>query len=138
MQQSELAHAMAQYFHQNQVDKAGKPYINHPEFVAAHVTGEDEKTVAYLHDIVEDTPVTIDTVRNMFGDTVADAVALLTHPDGEPYEHYVRRVKENPIARAVKLADLRHNSDLSRLQEVTDKERARAEKYKRAIEILEE
>ena len=92
-----------------------------------------------LHDLVEDTPYTLDDLRNLgFPPEVTDAVGLMTHDKSIPYMEYVARIKQNPIARAVKLADLRHNSDLSRLDSVGCKDLERAEKYKKAIALLEE
>ena len=132
----ELARALAAYAHLGQVDKAGNPYITHPLAVAEGVEGEDAKIAALLHDTVEDTFVTNRTIRELFGDDVADAVDLLTHREGEDYFDYVRRAGKNPIARQVKLSDLRHNMDLSRLKEVTEKDLKRLEKYKKAREIL--
>ena len=132
----EKAEAFAKKAHEGQVDKSGKPYFGHPKAVAAMVEGEVEKTVAYLHDVVEDTGVTIDQIRSLFGDEVADAVDLLTHREGVPYFDYVEKIKANPVARRVKMADLTHNMDLSRLDTVTEKDLKRIEKYKKAYAML--
>ena len=131
-----LAEALAAYAHAGQLDKAGRPYIDHPRAVAAGVQTDPEKTVAYLHDVLEDTFVTESTVRNLFGDTVADAVVALTRRPEEDYEDYVCRQGENSLARRVKLADLRHNMDLSRLPRITEQDRLRCEKYRRAEAFL--
>lgn len=131
-----FAEALADYAHYGQLDKAGRPYIDHPRAVAAQMETDEEKTVAYLHDVLEDTFVTADTLRNLFGDTVAEAVIAMTHTQEESYEAYVRRLGENPLARRVKLADLRHNMDLNRLPEVTDRDLRRLEKYRRAEAYL--
>lgn len=131
-----LARALAAYAHFGQTDKAGNPYLSHPLAVADGVEGEDAKIAALLHDTVEDTFVTVETIRNLFGDAVADAVEALTHREDEDYFTYVRRAGKNPIARQVKLSDLRHNMDLSRLPVVTEKDLKRLEKYKKAREIL--
>ena len=133
----ELARTLAAYAHQGQTDKAGLPYFLHPTAVAAQLDTEEAQTVAYLHDILEDTFVTEATVRNLFGPEIADAVAAMTHRPGETYEAYIRRLGENPLARQVKLADLRHNMDLSRLPVVTDQDLQRAEKYRRAYRYLD-
>ena len=133
-----LARALAAYAHFGQTDKAGNPYLSHPLAVADGVEGEDAKIAALLHDTVEDTFVTVETIRNLFGDAVADAVEALTHREDEDYFTYVRRAGKNPIARQVKLSDLRHNMDLSRLPVVTEKDLKRLEKYKKAREILRE
>ena len=124
--------------HRGQVDKSGIPYVFHPIHVAEQMTDETTTIVALLHDVVEDTDYTLEDLRQMgFGDRVIEALALLTHGSEVPYLDYVARLKADPAARAVKLADLRHNSDLSRLDEVDDKARERAEKYKAAIALLE-
>ena len=97
------------------------------------MTDEDTTIVALLHDVVEDTDYTLDELREMgFGDPVMEALALMTHDSAVPYMDYVVMLKCNPIARTVKLADLRHNSDLSRLGYVDDKARRRVEKYSEA------
>ena len=94
---------------------------------------------ALLHDLVEDTDYTIETLIAMgFDKVVTDAIALMTHADQVDYMDYVRMIKENPIAKAVKLADLRHNSDLTRLDVVDEKALTRREKYLKAIELLED
>lgn len=124
--------------HQGQVDKSGIPYVFHPIYVAEQMSDEATTIVALLHDVVEDTDYTLDDLTRMgFDDTVTDALALLTHKKGVPYLEYVAKLKNNPIVRAVKLADLRHNSDLSRLDEMDEKAKSRLEKYKAAIELLE-
>ena len=73
-----------------------------------------------------------------FSEDVLDAILLMTHADGVPYMEYVSQIKKNPIARAVKLADLKHNSDMSRFDKITQRDIERAEKYKKAIMLLEE
>lgn len=132
----EKAEAFAAKMHEGQVGKDGKPYIEHPRTVASMVNGETEKAVAWLHDVVEDTDATIDRVRELFGNEIADAVAVMTHDKNVPYMDYVRNIKENAVARKVKMADLSHNMDLSRLANVTDEDLRRVEKYKKAYEIL--
>ena len=122
--------------HKGQLDRAGKPYIEHPKAVAKMLKGEDEKIVAMLHDTVEDTDATIEEIRSKFGEKIADAVKCLTHENGVPYMDYIRGIKGNELARKVKLADLTHNMDLNRLPEVTDKDIERIEKYKEAYEFL--
>ena len=123
--------------HKDQVDKSGMPYVFHPFHVAEQMQTEETVVVALLHDVVEDTDYTIDDLRAMgFPEAITDALALMTHAKGEPYMEYVARLRDNPIARSVKLADLQHNSDLSRLNAVDDAARQRAEKYKKAIALL--
>ncbi len=124
--------------HKDQKDKSGMPYVFHPFHLAEQMTDENTTVTALLHDVVEDTPYTLDDLAAMgFPSQVVQAIGLMTHKDGEDYLLYVARLKDNPIARAVKLADLRHNSDLSRLDLVDEKALARAEKYRAAIAILE-
>lgn len=124
--------------HKDQTDKSGMPYVFHPFHLAEQMMDERTTVVALLHDVIEDTEYTLEDLRNMgFSEDILSAIALLTHADGVPYMEYVARIKSNPIAKTVKLADLRHNSDMSRLDIVTDYDRQRAEKYKRAIELLE-
>ena len=124
--------------HKNQVDKSGMPYVFHPFHVAEQMTDEAATIVALLHDVVEDTDYTLeDLAAEGFGKEILEAVALMTHEDDVPYLDYVAKLKENPIARAVKLADLAHNSDLSRIGEIDDDTRERLEKYKKAMALLE-
>ena len=125
--------------HKEQRDKSGLPYVFHPIHLAEQMSTEETTIVALLHDVVEDTDYTIEDLTAMgFDQAITDAIALMTHTDGVDYMDYVRRVKENPIAKTVKLADLRHNSDLTRL-DIVDKEAiARKEKYLKAIELLED
>ena len=124
--------------HKGQVDKIGVPYVFHPFHVAEQMTDEATTVVALLHDVVEDTEYTLEDIAALgFGQDIVEAVALMTHEDDDPYLDYVARLKSNPLARAVKLADLAHNSDLSRLGKVDDETRRRLEKYKKAIALLE-
>ena len=125
--------------HKEQLDKSGLPYVFHPFHLAELMHTEDTAVVALLHDVVEDTDYTLADLEAMgFSQTVLQALALLTHDESVPYLEYVAAIKRNNVARAVKLADLRHNSDLSRLDEVTDKALQRREKYLQAIALLEE
>jgi len=125
--------------HKEQTDKSGMPYVFHPFHLAEQMEDEITTTVALLHDVVEDTSCTLSDLRDMgFPDTVLDAITEMTHDKSVPYLEYVAKLKENPVARTVKLADLRHNSDLSRLDVVDGKALSRVEKYRKAISILEE
>ena len=124
--------------HKDQVDKSGMPYVFHPFHVAEQMKDEVTTIVALLHDVVEDTKYTLDDIAARgFGQDVVDALALMTHDKNVPYLEYVAKLKNNPVARAVKLADLAHNSDPTRLDVVDEKAEERFEKYKKAIEILE-
>ena len=123
--------------HKDQLDKSGMPYVYHPFHVAEQMETEETVAVALLHDVIEDTDYTLEDLKAMgFPDSVTEALALMTHDDSVPYLDYVAKLKDNPIARAVKLADLRHNSDLSRLDVVDEKALERVEKYRKAIELL--
>lgn len=125
--------------HKEQVDKSGLPYVFHPFHLAEQMTDEDTTVVALLHDVVEDSDYTFADLQELgFSESVLAALRLLTHDESVPYMDYVAAIKKNPVARAVKLADLRHNSDLSRMDEVTEKALARREKYLAAIRLLEE
>lgn len=126
--------------HHGQRDKMGAPYIFHPYHLAEQMDDEISCCVALLHDVVEDTPVTLEELRREFPAEVTDAVALLTHADGMDYFDYVRALAPNPVARKVKLADLAHNSDPTRLPPAelsAEKTRRRFEKYAKARAFLE-
>lgn len=124
--------------HKDQVDKSGVPYVFHPWHVAESMPDEVTCTVALLHDVVEDTAMALDDIRAAgFPEEVVEALSLLTHPEGVPYLEYVARVASNPVARTVKLSDLAHNSNLSRLDEADEKTKARVEMYREARELLE-
>lgn len=123
--------------HHGQVDKGGIPYVFHPFHLAEQMTDEYSTCVALLHDVVEDTDVTLDELAEIFPKEVINAIALLTHKEDEPYLQYVERVKANPLAKAVKLADLQHNSDQSRMPDADEIKLASfREKYRKALEIL--
>lgn len=128
--------------HHGQVDCNGVPYIFHPYHLAEQMTDEITTCVALLHDVVEDTPITIEQLETEFPPQVTEAVRLLTHDKNISYFDYIRAIKKNPVARAVKLADLEHNSDQNRITDshaVSDEKREYwKKKYTRAREILEE
>nr|DAN62348.1 MAG TPA: (p)ppGpp synthetase, RelA/SpoT family [Caudoviricetes sp.]DAU48952.1 MAG TPA: (p)ppGpp synthetase, RelA/SpoT family [Caudoviricetes sp.] len=136
---STMAELFARSIHANQVDKAGKPYIGHLQAVVNNLVEptEDIVAVAWLHDSVEDTETTFDDLIYYFGNSVAQAVDAITKRKGEMYADYLNRVKANPIARLVKIADLSHNMDLSRLLKITEKDLERKAKYIKAKEFLE-
>ena len=123
--------------HKGQVDKAGTPYIFHPLHVAEQMGTKEEVIVALLHDVVEDTGVTIDKLRSHgFSDHVLDALSLLTHDNSVEYMDYIIGIKSNPLATKVKLADLHHNTDTNRLDSIDEEVVERVEKYKFSIEVL--
>lgn len=125
--------------HKEQLDKSGLPYVFHPFHLAEQMPDEDCTIVALLHDVMEDTEYGLEDLSALgFSDDVLTALTLMTHDDNTPYLEYVAKLKSNLSARTVKLADLKHNSDLSRLSVVSDKDVQRVEKYKKAIQLLEE
>ena len=125
--------------HKEQKDRSGLPYVFHPWHVAESMDDEISTVVALLHDSIEDTDITLDDLREEgIPEEALDALSLMTHEDGVDYFDYVKNLASNPIARKVKLSDLRHNSDLSRLKDVKEKDISRREIYIKAIEYLEE
>ena len=133
----DIALAIAKKAHAGQVDKADIDYIQHPLYVASLVKTEQEKAVALLHDVIEDSDVTADDLLAVgLSNEVVTAVQILTKKKGQSYQEYLEKVKSNNLARIVKLADLKHNSDLSRLKSVTNTDYERVKKYKNAIRYL--
>ena len=133
------AEQLAREKHKLQTDKNGDPYILHPLRVAARVSTETEKVVALLHDVLEDTDTTTDELVTCgVTQEQIQALQLLTHAKQEPYLTYLTRVKKNPLAMAVKLADLADNSDPDRLAKlpVAMAERLR-QKYEQAYSFLQ-
>lgn len=125
--------------HKDQVDKSGMPYVFHPFHLAEQMDDEISTVCALLHDVVEDSEMTFDGLSDMgFPSEVIEVLRLLTHEDEVPYMDYVREIKNNPVARKVKLADLKHNSDSTRVDQVDDRMLRRWEKYREAIRILSE
>ena len=123
--------------HKGQKDRYGAPYILHPLRVMARVQSSKEKTVAILHDVVEDTDWTFEKLRHEgFPEEIISAVDCLTKREKEPYEDLVRRAAGNPLARPVKIADLEDNMDVRRMPEIADEARSRFEKYLQAWRSL--
>jgi len=123
--------------HKDQVDKTGLPYVFHPFHLAEEMTDEISTVCALLHDVIEDTEYTFESLSEMgFPEEVIEVLGLLTHEEGVPYMEYVERISHNPIAARVKLADLRHNSDITRMDEMDEWAVRRNEKYLRAIDFL--
>lgn len=132
------AMCMAYEVHHGQLDKNGVPYIFHPIHLAETMTDENEVIVALLHDVVEDSDRTFDDLlKEGFSERVITALKLLTHNPAEDYMDYISKLSTCPIARKVKLADLRHNSDQTRMEAPDEKAHARWKKYARAIHLLE-
>ena len=124
--------------HAGQTDKSGLPYVHHPLHLAEQMDDEDSTVTALLHDVVEDTLYSFEDLEGMgFGDKVIEALKLLTHDPAVPYMDYVRKIGTNPLATKVKLADLAHNSDITRLDhEPTEADLKRLQKYQEARKIL--
>ncbi len=124
--------------HKEQTDKSGMPYVFHPFHLAEQMPDEYTTAVALLHDVVEDTHYTLEDLTAMgYPAVVIDALRLLTHDPTVPYMDYVAAIKENPVAKTVKLADLRHNSDPTRPDVADERMRERWQKYAAAIAFLE-
>jgi (p)ppGpp synthase/HD superfamily hydrolase len=133
----ERAIAIAAQAHAGQLDKGGQPYILHPLRVMLRVPTQPERIAAVLHDVVEDSPVTLaDLAAEGFDQEVLDALAALTKAPGETRVDAAHRAARHPIARAVKLADNADNSDLSRIAEPTDKDRQRLAEYHQVRKVL--
>ena len=136
----ESAIAIAVRAHAGQLDKSGQPYILHPLRVMLRCQTDEQRIVAILHDVIEDTSVTVEELRNQgFSEAILAALACVTKREGEGYEQFVERAAANPIARQVKLADLEDNMDLRRLGAVTigAKETDRLNRYIRAWHRLQ-
>lgn len=128
---------IAKLAHAGQMDKGGNPYFLHPLAVSEKVETEDEKIVALLHDVIEDTDITLDYLLEQgFSEEILAAVNRLTKREGVSYEEYIDAVRKNPLALKVKIADMMHNSDLSRIPNPTEKDLKRIEKYKEKITLL--
>ena len=125
--------------HKEQTDKTGMPYVFHPFHLAEQMDDEISTVCALLHDVVEDTDTSFEDLSDMgFPGEVIEVLKLLTHTDGVPYMDYVEKISSNTIATKVKIADLTHNSDLTRMSsdEIDDYALKRNEKYKAALKLL--
>lgn len=124
--------------HKEQWDKGKIPYIFHPIHLAEEMDTEYECVIALLHDVVEDTSISFKEIEKLFPEEVVSVLKILTHEKGVSYMDYIKEVKKNPIARKIKIADIKHNSDKTRLSQVSQKDILRIEKYKDALKYLEE
>lgn len=125
--------------HKDQVDKCGMPYVFHPFHVAEQMETEAETCVALLHDVLEDSEFTVEDIRAAgMSEEVVEALLLMTHDSSTPYMDYVAALAKNPLARSVKMADLRHNSDRTRIDQPTEADERRWEKYAKALAYLEQ
>lgn len=136
----EKAIALALRAHSGQVDRYGQPYILHPLFVMQQMDSDEERIAAVLHDVVEDSEITLDDLRaEGFPAESIEAVRLMTHDKQQTsYEVYVAALKPNPIARKVKVADLQHNMDIRRMDRVRPEDVDRLQRYHQAWETLNE
>jgi len=124
--------------HEGQEDRADAPYILHPFRLMLQMETEEERIVAILHDVVEDSEITVEELRVIgFPENIIEAVNILTRKDNNTYEEFIEKIKSQPIARRVKLADIRDNLRLNRIAHPTEDDFARIEKYKKALNILE-
>ena len=132
-----LADRIAAKAHSGQTDKGGHPYYDHPRRVADRCEDIRAKIVALLHDTIEDTDVTIASLRSQgFPEDILEGVLSVTKQEGESYDDFIRRAGQNPLGRIVKLADLEDNMDIRRLIEITDIDVARLRKYLRSWQYL--
>ena len=124
--------------HKGKVDKGGSPYIMQPLAVMFSLSTDDERIVAVLHDVVEDTDWTFEMLAaEGFSEAIIEALKSVTKDAGDKdYFAFVQRAKDNPMGRQVKIADLKHNMDVTRIKELTEKDMARLSKYKKALELL--
>jgi (p)ppGpp synthase/HD superfamily hydrolase len=123
--------------HENQYDRGGIPYVFHPFHLAEQLEEERAVCVALLHDVVEDTDYTLDDIKKMgFPEEVISAVSCLTRPKGMPYTEYINIVATNTLATRVKLLDLEHNMDTTRLDSVDEDVNKRIKKYEKAKSVL--
>lgn len=139
----EKAILIATNAHQGQIDKAGKPYILHPLRLMFSRINETERICAVLHDVIEDTDITLDYLRNKgFSEEILSALDALTRRRNESYDEFIGRIINNRIASHVKLADLCDNMDLTRIKNPTEEDYQRIEKYRKAarriLDSLEE
>jgi (p)ppGpp synthase/HD superfamily hydrolase len=133
----ESAISIAARAHEGQLDKAGAPYILHPLRVMLRLTSFEERVVGVLHDVLEDTDISTESLRaSGFSEVILSALHSVTKRPGETYDEFVLRAASNPIGRSVKLADLADNCDLSRMANPTAKDFKRLEKYRHAIETI--
>jgi (p)ppGpp synthase/HD superfamily hydrolase len=134
----ERAIEIAVQAHKGTSDKGGSPYILHPLAVMYNLDTDDEKIVGVLHDVVEDTQWTFEKLLDEgFSITLVDALRSVTkHEGGEDYFDFIQRAKKNPLGRKVKIADIQHNMDVTRIKVISDKDATRLNKYKKALEIL--
>ncbi|MCC7196990.1 GTP pyrophosphokinase [Candidatus Peregrinibacteria bacterium] len=137
MNKLEKAIQIALKAHEGQTDKGGNTYVLHPLRLMVQMPTEQLQTIAVLHDVVEDSAYTFeDLAKEGFPEEVISAIRALTKKEGEQYNDFINRVKLNPLAVPVKIADLKDNSNLDRIPNPTDVDLERVKKYQKAIELL--
>jgi (p)ppGpp synthase/HD superfamily hydrolase len=137
MNRLEEAIEVAVKAHKGQKDRYGQPYILHPLRVMMKLNTEEEKIAGVLHDVVEDSDITLEDLKKKgFTENVLNAVDCMTKRDGEAYEDYIERAKSNPISLKVKIADLEDNMDIRRIKKITEKDIERLNKYRKYWEEL--
>ena len=125
--------------HKNQKDKSGIPYIFHPIHIAEQMDNEKSTIVALLHDVIEDTSATFEEIENLnFDNEIIDALKYLTHDKSKNYFDYIKDISKNSLATKVKIADLKHNLDITRLNKISSKDKKRNEKYKKCLKYLQD
>nr|WP_228779073.1 GTP pyrophosphokinase [Methylobacter sp. BlB1] len=123
--------------HAGQIDKAGQPYILHPLRVMFKFQSEHERIVAVLHDVIEDSEISLDDLKKLgFSTTIIEAIDCLTKRGGETYEEFISRVSLNDLAKKIKIEDIKDNMDLTRIDSVNDIDLARIKKYHQALKFL--
>ncbi|MCP1134461.1 GTP pyrophosphokinase [Paenibacillus polysaccharolyticus] len=134
----ESAISLALQAHKGQLDKGGHPYILHPLAVMNRVESMEEKIVAVLHDVIEDSEVTLEELRGLgFSEEILTAIQLLTRSTEDSYEEFIEKTTTNRTARNVKIADIKENMNISRIMNPTEEDYNRLEKYRKALERLE-
>ncbi|UYZ83921.1 GTP pyrophosphokinase [Entomomonas sp. E2T0] len=124
--------------HKGQTDKAGQPYILHPLRLMFSLEDDKSKIVALLHDVIEDTTITIEDLKNKgFPQDIIEAIEALTKQPNETYQEFIERVSNNELAKTVKIADLKDNMNLTRLTELSNKDIERIEKYHKSLNYLQ-
>lgn len=138
MSDLDKAIAISSRAHTGQIDKAGQPYILHPLRVMFKFQNEHERIVAVLHDVIEDSEISLDDLKKLdFSTTIIEAIDCLTKRAGETYEEFISRVSLNDLARKIKIEDIKDNMDLTRIGSINDIDLARIKKYHRALKFLD-
>ncbi|MCQ4086476.1 HD domain-containing protein [Saccharibacillus sp. JS10] len=129
--------SLAAKYHEGQTDKGGRPYIFHPVRLMLKALTEEEQIVAVLHDVVEDTPLTLEDLRKEgFSEEIVEAIDRLSRRENESYSAFILRIKPNRLAARVKILDLQDNMDLTRIKKPSEKDQKRLLKYSRALDTL--